>query len=161
MQRTHAVTAGLVAVAASIGAVSLATSGSAQTPGPTTIALKEKQGFGKFIDQPPKARGRNGAPSSGDAFSFDGPVVDKATKAAAGRFSGLCTILKGGRKPVVQCAVTFTLKDGTITAAGLSQDDRDFDAPVTGGTGSYDGARGTIHVHHAKDGDEDTIALLP
>jgi hypothetical protein len=43
------------------------------------------------------------------------------------------------------CLGTYVLRDGTITAAGVLRLDQPSDVAVTGGTGAFAGARGTLH----------------
>ena len=60
------------------------------------------------------------------------------------------------------CSGTFALNDGTITIAALQRGEPTTQLlAVTGGTGAYDGARGTIVSRTLKNGTEDTITLLP
>ncbi len=87
----------------------------------------------------------------------------------AGRVEVVCTITDlrfEGR----QCLVTLVLRDGVVAAqnAGLDRNlpgtspTRTADVfAVTGGTGAYNGASGTITIRHKRGGDVMTVALEP
>lgn len=123
----------LVAGAAAIAtAAVLTTTGSAQAPTATTLHLiatsQDNVGFGF-----------NHAPRQGDRFGFG----DKITGDAAGYLRGTCTLI--GSQGL--CTVVVRTNVGTLTAEGFAKD-KNTKQPfaVTGGTGSYDGARGTALV---------------
>jgi hypothetical protein len=96
-----------------------------------------------------------------------GALSLRANGRLAGRAQLTCT-LTDRRFQGRQCLFTLILRDGLITAqnAGL---DRDLpggghagsadEFAVTGGTGSYDGARGTATIQHKRTGDVLTVAL--
>lgn len=50
-----------------------------------------------------------------------------------------------------QCIGSFQLEDGSIAFSGTSDDQNPAVHPVTGGTGAYAGARGTLAIDHEKD----------
>lgn len=130
-RRPLAIITSLVAVAA---LAVIATSGSAQAPATaTTLNLKgkEQKGVGFF----PKAR-----PRQGDLLGFG----EKLTGDETGVDRGVCTVI--GRDEAT-CIVQFRLSKGTLTAQGTGHE-KDTNAPfaITGGTGAYDGARGTALV---------------
>jgi hypothetical protein len=125
-----ALTAGAAAAAA---AAVIATAGSAQPPvAPTTLHLvsKNQKGIGF---------GGTGRPRQGARFGFG----DTLTGDDTGVDRGVCTLL--GRQAL--CTVVLRLSRGTLTGEGLLRE-RVKNAPfaVTGGTGAYDGARGTAIV---------------
>ncbi|HEY8583632.1 MAG TPA: hypothetical protein VIL49_11820 [Capillimicrobium sp.] len=91
--------------------------------------------------------------TSGDLYAYSGDVFRKGVK--VGRFYGNHTSLGvEGDREIVQGLITFRLQDGELAAAGLAayplQDqsgtiiDEPFSRPIIGGTGRYDGARGTL-----------------
>jgi hypothetical protein len=130
--------AGAAAVAT---AAVLAASGSAQTA-PTTLHLVSKHdaSVGYF----PKGR-----PRSGDGVGFG----DKISGDESGFDRGACTII--GRKML--CTIQVQLSKGTLSAQGLlPQKSHDNPVAITGGTGAYDGARGTALV---TDIDENTTRV--
>jgi hypothetical protein len=51
---------------------------------------------------------------------------------------------------------------GQISVQAVQLDDRDFTASITGGTGAFQNARGELHVHFARNGDDIlTFHLIP
>lgn len=137
MNRTPvALTAGAAAIAA---AAVIAASGSAQGPAPTSLhlAAADQKGVG-FL---PRHK-----PGQGDRFGFGATVTGDDT----GIDRGVCTFIgKGG----TLCEITFNLSRGTLTTQGLVVSGRPNKTPfaITGGTGDYDGARGTAIVTVVQD----------
>jgi Allene oxide cyclase barrel like domain len=121
MIRTALIAAGLVSAA-------IAAPGLAQTT-PTSVHLVATQGHGGF--QP-------GRPKPGSRFGF----VQSISGDDHGTSRGVCTYLGG--KPLLLCTLELDLAKGTITAQGLiPQRSHDTPVAITGGTGAYNGARGT------------------
>ncbi|MEU6620694.1 hypothetical protein ABZ926_07895 [Streptomyces litmocidini] len=59
-----------------------------------------------------------------------------------------CTTTRGGDDEAEQCVATYTLPDGELTVQGMYfnyLDQGPFDNAITGGTGKYDRARGSVH----------------
>ena len=138
----------LVAAAAMIAtAAILAGSGSAQTT-PTTVHLvgKSQNKVGFF----PKHR-----PKQGDRFGFG----DKVSGDDTGIDRGVCTFI--GSKSL--CDVEFQLSKGTLSVEGFVSEKLHNQAlAITGGTGSYNGARGTAVATDAGHGNTNiTVTLLP
>lgn len=67
-----------------------------------------------------------------------------------GETNGTCTTTRGGSDEAEQCLVTYTLADGQLVVAGMFYNyldpDASFDNAITGGTGRYDKARGSVHA---------------
>jgi len=138
----------LAAAAAAIAtAAVLAAGGSAQTP-PTSLHFvsKEQRGVGFF----PHHR-----PHQGDRCGFG----DTITGADTGVDRGVCTLI--GKNAL--CTVQLKLSKGTVSAQGLSSLRRNTNTPfpITGGTGAYNGARGTALVTDTRTGTEVNVTLLP
>jgi hypothetical protein len=150
--------------AAATGLVLMAASGSAQTPGATTLQLFERErgsSFG-FVDNRPRAR--NERASVGDMFAFNSPIFDQARTTRLGVISVQCTVTRPGREAQSEsmCSGALRLRDGLITiATTIKGSPRTVTAAVTGGTGAYNGARGTFTSTTVRGGSEDTIALIP
>jgi hypothetical protein len=123
---------GLAAGAAAIGtAAVLATGGSAQAP-PTSLRFVGKALKG--VGFAPKHR-----PRDGDRFGFG----DKISGDDTGFDRGVCTFVGG--KAV--CSVQVQLSRGTIALQGfVAQRNKNTPIAILGGTGAYDGARGTALV---------------
>ena len=113
----------------------IAASGSAQAPASTSVHLVEK-------DQKSVGFGPDRRPRQGDRFGFGSTVSGDDT--GIGR--GVCTVIGTNQ---ALCNVQERLAKGTLSAQGLvSLSGRADKAPftVTGGTGAYDGARGSALV---------------
>jgi hypothetical protein len=147
MRRTALVVA--AAAVAVVPVALLATSGSAQSPTTTSLHLIEK-------DQKTVGFGPNHRPRQGDRFGFGSTVTGDDT----GRNRGVCTAI--GTQAL--CTVNETLSKGTLTAQGMVSLSTNKNAPftITGGTGAYDGARGTALVTDVNSTTTDIrITLLP
>jgi Dirigent-like protein len=144
LTRTSAL-AGLAALAtaAALGA----TSGSAQTP-PSTLHLVStaQRGVGFF----PKGR-----PRQGDRVGFG----DKITGDATGTSRGVCTFI--GKQ--LLCTIQVQLSNGTLSAQGMvPQRSSNNPVAIVGGTGAYNGARGTAFVTDVSQTKSNiTVELVP
>jgi hypothetical protein len=138
----------LVASAAAIAvAAVLATSGSAQTT-PTTMQFvgKAQNKVGFF----PKHR-----PHQGDRFGFG----DKVSGDDTGIDRGVCTFI--GKQSL--CDIQIQLSKGTMSLQGfVSQSSHAQPLAITGGTGAYNGARGTaIATQASKSTTNIAVTLVP
>jgi hypothetical protein len=153
-----------IAVAATVIAGVLTTGGAAQVPGERTFKIIEGSGGTfKFIDNPPKARNpRNPRLSVGDAYVFATPLFNEA-KNRIGSLHVYCAVTRGGsfRRARSQCNATYALRDGTLAASAVVRGENPIIA-VVGGTGAYEGARGSITDRDLpRDRTEATVHLLP
>jgi hypothetical protein len=129
---TIALTAGVACIAT---VAVIVTSGSAQGPPPTSLHLMEKDQ--KSVGFFPHRR-----PRQGDRFGFGSTVTGDDT----GVNRAICTVI-GKNKAL--CNVEERLAKGSLSAQGLvNLSGRANKVPfaITGGTGAYDGARGTALV---------------
>jgi allene oxide cyclase len=83
--------------------------------------------------------------SVGDLLVFANKVYDAANKAQVGTDNGYCVRTVVGVS--WECFWTLTLKAGQITIEGPFMDKGDSLFAVTGGTGKYAGARGSMKLH--------------
>jgi hypothetical protein len=155
----------LGATAATIALV-LAANGSGQVSGARTIKLFEapKGGTFGFVDNAPKTNRKDPHASIGDILAFSNPIFDGSRTHRLGVSSAQCIATRAGRiaSATYTCSGTFALNDGTIAVAALQRGEPTTQQlAVTGGTGAYNGARGTIVARMLKSGTEDTITLLP
>jgi hypothetical protein len=132
----------LIAVAA---VLVLAAGSQAQSPGDRTLALTLSEGKVAAVDQPPRHHGPHSPNSVGDTVIATGRLTGDRT----GRFFLHCTALRPGRdlaKEPFLCHAAYVLTDGSINATGVIrlEDSRETHAAITGGTGAYAGARGTL-----------------
>ncbi|WP_282696955.1 hypothetical protein [Streptomyces sp. CC208A] len=107
---------------------------------PTITVLAEVQQATRFPVTP-------GTVSQGDRVVVRSDLFDEAHN-KVGETHGSCTTTRGGDDEAEQCLVTYVLPGGQITTQGVYFDYLDqgpFDAAITGGTGKYEKARGSVH----------------
>ena len=83
--------------------------------------------------------------SVGDLLVFANKIYDSANKTQLGTDNGYCVRTVVGKS--WECFWTLTLKAGQITVEGPFMDSGDSLLAVTGGTGKYAGARGSMKLH--------------
>ena len=83
--------------------------------------------------------------SVGDLLVFANGVYDPANKVQLGTDQGYCVRTIVGKS--WECIWTITLKGGQITVEGPFLDAGDSLLAVTGGTGDYAGAKGSLKLH--------------
>ena len=91
------------------------------------------------VDLPPKGD------SVGDLLVFANGVFDAANKTQVGSDQGYCVRTIVGKS--WECFWTLSLKAGQITVEGPFMDEGDSLFAVTGGTGKYAGAKGSMKLH--------------
>ncbi|WP_345654984.1 hypothetical protein [Streptomyces siamensis] len=97
-----------------------------------------------------------GAPAQGDRTVFRSLLFDKDDKNQVGETDGTCTTTTVENGGAEECIVTYTLPGGQLSVQGMVfgilTDGRptipppSFDNGITGGTGDYDRARGSVHA---------------
>ena len=149
-RRRIAISTVLASVAAIATIAVIASAGSAQSPTGTTLNLVSKSvnsiGFGF-----------NHAPRPGDRIGFG----SKYTGAQTGYDRGICTFVT---KKQALCTVQVKLSTGSLSAQGFVTGAKQKDNPfiVTGGTGAYNGARGTAFVTDVSNSTSNIrVELLP
>jgi hypothetical protein len=83
--------------------------------------------------------------SKGDLLVFSNEVFDAANKVKVGSDQGYCVRIIPGKS--WECIWTLILKAGLITVEGPFMDEGDSLFVVTGGTGEYLGAKGSMTLH--------------
>jgi allene oxide cyclase len=83
--------------------------------------------------------------SVGDLLVFANGVFDSANKTQVGTDQGYCVRIVVGKS--WECNWTMTLTAGRITVEGPFMDDGDSVFAITGGTGKYAGAKGSMKLH--------------
>jgi hypothetical protein len=146
MKRQAAVLSTALAVV--VGGIAVVSS-NAQQPGPPTGTLelvqRARESTFRHIDHTPRGGGPQ-APSPGDVAITGGTLRDTSNR-RAGKAHVVFMRLKGRRKAHVdQVSATFDLKGGQIVMEGVSDGGRTDVVAITGGTGTYAGARGTVRV---------------
>ncbi len=89
--------------------------------------------------------GAKGGDSIGDLLVFANKVYDAANKTQVGSDQGYCIRTVVGKS--WECFWTLNLKAGQITVEGPFMDVGDSLLAVTGGTGKYAGAKGSMKLH--------------
>jgi hypothetical protein len=107
-----------------------------------TVSVKSRQT--EVVDV-----GRKG-PSQGDMRVVNAPLYDESGTQKVGRLDLNCVATDPANKPnekanMAECAYTYTLQNGEISAQGVSALPRALDA-ITGGTSKYAGVQGEVSV---------------
>lgn len=84
--------------------------------------------------------------SSGDLLTFHNKVYDSTDTAQAGTDQGTC-VRMAPKKGSWECMWTTFLTGGQITVEGPFYDTKDSVVAVTGGTGTYASATGSMDLH--------------
>ena len=83
--------------------------------------------------------------SVGDLLTFANPVFNAANTTQIGSDQGYCVRVVVGKS--WECIWTILLKSGHITVEGPFFDEGDSVFAITGGTGKYSGAKGSMKLH--------------
>jgi hypothetical protein len=83
--------------------------------------------------------------SRGDQLAFYNPVFDQTDGKQVGHSSGSCIRTAPG--VVWECSWTLTLAQGSLAVQGPFRDAGDSVLAITGGTGIYSTARGSMGLH--------------
>jgi hypothetical protein len=149
-----------------------AQAGSAQAPGPTTVSFFEPANGGTFkiVDNAPRSPVKNPESrkyrfSVGDELLFTQALFNQKGGTRVGTLYGDFKVVSGKTfaSLVVHGDVVYVLNNGDeIVAHGVASLTKDARVPVVGGTGAYNGARGTLLSHNnPDDSTQDTLTLLP
>ena len=131
----------IVLAAAAVLAVTLAAGsiGAASSGGGKRIAVFERATTDTLVDLPPAGD------SLGDTLTFANEVFDARTGKKVGTDQGHCVRTVVGE--AFECFWTTFLPRGQITVQGPFYDAADSTLAITGGTGAYRNARGTMDLH--------------
>ncbi|MFF7080991.1 allene oxide cyclase barrel-like domain-containing protein [Streptomyces lavendulae] len=92
-----------------------------------------------------------GAAAQGDRTVFRSVLFDQEGK-EVGETDGTCTTTRVDNGGAEECVVTYTLPGGQLAVQGMVFGNLvpgpppSFDNAITGGTGKYDRARGSVHA---------------
>ena len=111
------------------------------SPGPstTTLHLVERATTDAVGDVTPEGD------SVGDVLGFANEVFDETNTTKMGTDNGQCVRTAVGA--AWECVWTVTLDDGQMTVEGPFYDAGDSVLAITGGTGAYAEARGSMQLH--------------
>jgi len=132
----------LIALAAAAAlAVTLVagSTGAASSGGGKRIAVFERATTDTFVDLPPAGD------SLGDTLTFANEVFDARSGEKVGTDQGQCVRTVVGE--AFECSWTTFLPRGQITVQGPFYDAADSTLAITGGTGAYRNARGSMDLH--------------
>jgi len=88
--------------------------------------------------------------SAGDILTFANPVFNRANTRQVASDQGYCVRVVVGRS--YECTWTNLLKGGQVVVQGPFYDTRASTLAITGGTGRYRDARGSMRLHARPDG---------
>ncbi len=93
-----------------------------------------------------------GAPgdSAGDLLTFANRLFDQTNTTKVGRNQGSCIRISPARG-IWQCGWTAWLGDGSVTVEGPFFDSRESTLAITGGTGAFRDASGSMHLGFRSD----------
>jgi hypothetical protein len=161
MQRRRWVVSGLAAL---LAAGVFAASGAGQAPGERTFTLTVREGSEGFVDNPPRGSRQRPRISAGDEVVLRQRAFD-AANARVGSLNVHCIAVTGGTEAqaTFHCDGNYVLRDGTIAvSAAFRGSQSNVRIAVTGGTGAYEGARGSVDSRETTgNATRDTVHLLP
>jgi hypothetical protein len=82
----------------------------------------------------------------GNVLTWHNKIYDAANKQQIGRDAGYCIRIVVGKS--WECSWTTYLEAGSISVQGQFLDKGDAELAITGGTGAYAGASGTMTLHY-------------
>ena len=149
-----------------------AQAGSAQAPAVTTLSFYEPATGGTFnlVDNAPRSPVRNPESrkfrfSVGDEVFFSNRLFDHKGGTRVGTVYGAGSIIKGRtfRSAALMARVVVLFTNGDqVNVQGIFDFTHDARLAIVGGTGAYQGARGTVVSHtNPDDSSQDTVTLLP
>jgi allene oxide cyclase len=147
---------GAVVVLSALGFGLGAASGKSGIASPITLTVFEHSTTDKVIDV-----GKKGD-STGDILTFHNNLYDETDTTKAGTLQGQC-VRESPRAGTWECWWTMSLADGQVTVEGPFSDTSNTVFAVTGGTGLYENARGSMSVKAINGGAEyeQTFHLIP
>jgi hypothetical protein len=128
----------LAGLVAAVGlTIAVVTGGASTTPGQTVHVIEHANTDTTADINPP-------GDSAGDVLTFHNPVFNAADSAKVGRDQGYCIRIKAPGS--YECNWTTFLKNGHITVQGPFFDAKNSVLAITGGTGAYRDARGSMEL---------------
>lgn len=126
-----------------------------------TFRLVERGGTFRFVDLPPKQQAEDDPVTAGDEFVFTSKLFRAGKR--VGTLHAQCTFTRRsanfGALPAV-CVGTFALRGGSlqVQTGGLLKET--IELAITGGTGKYAGATGTVTSRNSGARSVDIVRLL-
>jgi hypothetical protein len=155
MRRLLAFGGAVVAILLAAGLVANATSPSVREP--TRFKVVEHETGNKGVDT--DGSGGTGD-STGDLLTFHNKIFDASNTDMIGRDLGVCTLVVPGTS--YYCSWNTFLPGGQLSVQGLFSFTRGTKMSITGGTGQYANARGSMLLRLRQDGNFEFIfSVLP
>jgi hypothetical protein len=143
-------------LALAVAATAVATASSRSAVG--SIELVQRDAHFEFVDVAPKG-GMQKPPSEGDEYVIGGALSEAGKP--AGTSNLVCTVTQPGSAGASECVGSVVVAGGAISFSGLSRIASNGDVfAVTGGTGRYVGASGTVVSSPGKGGADDLLIRL-
>jgi hypothetical protein len=143
------------AAAAASAAIGLGACGGGDDLTERTLSFTDREGQQvNSVDAPPR-----GELAPGDQIVQTRELLN-ASREGAGTVNEVCALTGGGKDPTATCQGVVELKNGNLSFSvsyALSEESRS--APVTGGTGAYEGATGSITASGSNDSVEIRLFL--
>jgi allene oxide cyclase len=156
-----------VAVVCAVAAAGIASAGG--RPGAVhhqTLTLVEHDGPFSFVDLPPVQNGPGRSVTPGDLLVLTNPLT-RSDGSKAGTLRAACTVIDARTSvdtAIFHCNGSYVLRHGTlaVSTTGPVASAPTLRLAVTGGTGAYAGARGTVvsRVGHEAGTRADTVRLV-
>jgi hypothetical protein len=130
--------------------------------GPTTITFTEvaKGSTFEFVDNPPMQKSEGSPTSAGDQFVATSPLVKGGKTIGKERIACTATSTsKSFEGAHFLCSGAFVLPAGTLFLEAIIGAPH-LEGAVTGGTGTYAGAKGTFSVKERRTSSVVTVTLL-
>jgi hypothetical protein len=141
MKQLKVLVVGALALAICGSAAASSTSGAVQTLQFTSISTRTVMTPPPSKSSPPQVGGRL---VFQDVMYNRGTQLGKPAGARIGRSEGVCTVIDN-RKPEAQCLITAHVPNGEIVVVGEGDPGgKAMSYAITGGTGAYATARGTV-----------------
>ncbi len=139
-----------LAAALAVGAAASAEGGGDE---PWSFRLVGTTTSESFVDAEPKQTSESAPPTPGDMFLGSDALTWRNSGKPAGTFVFACTFITSSW---VQCHGTFDLPKGQLTGQiafeSTAEGPDELHVAITGGSGAYSGARGSIHQTTTPDG---------
>ncbi|MDC0773026.1 allene oxide cyclase barrel-like domain-containing protein [Streptomyces sp. HD] len=142
--RTFGVLGACLTAAVALGAPLPASAAPTQDDETFTLYARE------VVDPNGESESEPQEPDIGDSFAFADDLYRAKGGETVGRDGVTCTVVRLGNPGDLLCVGTFVLPGGHISGQALlplqeSEQQPTFDIAITGGTGDYEAARGSIH----------------
>ena len=152
----------LVVLLAVVAAAVAVAQGRAGGSGVQTITLVTRDAGSSFSfvdNRPVQGDPEREPPTAGDFFVGSQKLFTRQGR-RVGTLDFQCVFATGGRNPRLQCTGGYGLRGGTIFVQASFVGEQQSRLAVTGGTGAYEGVRGSVNSRETRNATIDTVRLL-